>query len=67
MAGINEQKNTERDDQEARANSDLLLPFDEGRQKCEGKDHHQHRQQVTDGKGPKRRNESARTSFHQSS
>jgi hypothetical protein len=67
MAGINEQKDTERDNQETGANPDLLLPYDEGCQQREGKHHHQHCQQVTDGKGPKRRNESARASFHQSS
>ena len=66
MAGIDEQKDTERHYQEAGANPDLPLPFDEGCQQREGKHHHQHREQVTDGKRPKRRNESARASFHQS-
>jgi hypothetical protein len=67
MLRVQEPKKTERHHQEAGANPDLWLPFDKSRQEREGKQHYQHRQQVTDGKGPKRRNESARTSFHQSS
>ena len=45
---------TERDHQEAGAYPDLPLPFDERGQEREGQQHHQHRQQVTDGERPKR-------------
>jgi uncharacterized protein (DUF927 family) len=66
MAGVDEPKDTERDHQEAGANPDLPLPFDESGQEREGKHHHQHCQQVTNGKRPKRRKERARAPFHQS-
>jgi hypothetical protein len=65
MAGVDEPEGTERDHQEAGAYPDLPLPFDERGQEREGQQHHQHRQQVTDGERPKRRNEGARTPFHQ--
>jgi hypothetical protein len=65
MAGIDEQKDTECHYQEAGANPDLPLPFDQGCQQCEGKQHHQHREQVTDAKCAKRRNESARAFLQQ--
>jgi len=38
----------EPDDQEACADLDLSLPLDEGDQQREGKDHHEHRQQMAD-------------------
>jgi hypothetical protein len=65
-AGIDEQKDTECHYEEAGANADLPLPFDEGCQQPERKHHRQHREQVTDGKRAKRGNESARAFFHQS-
>jgi hypothetical protein len=42
----------------------LPLPFNEGCQQREGKYHRQHREQMTGGKRPKRRNESARAFSH---
>ena len=66
MAGIDEQKDTECHYQEAGTNPDLPLPFDQRCQQGEGKHHRQHREQVTDAKRAKRRNESARAFLHQS-
>ena len=64
MAGIDEQKDTERHYHNAGANPDLPLPVDQGCQQGEGKHHRQHREQVTDAKRAKCRNESARAFFH---
>jgi len=65
MTRIQEPKETESHHQEAGANPRLSLPFDKSRQEREGKQHYQHRQQVTRGKRPKRRHKSARLLFHQ--
>ena len=48
MAPIDEPKDAEPDDQETGADLDLLLPFDERDQQCEGKDHHEYCQQMAD-------------------
>jgi hypothetical protein len=66
MAGIDEQKDSERHYHEAGADPDLPLPVDQGGHQRERKHHRQHREQVTDAKRAKRRNESARAFFHQS-
>ena len=42
MAPVDEPEDAEPDDQETGADLDLLLPFDEGDQQREGKDHHEH-------------------------
>ena len=46
MTPIDEPEDTKPDDQEAGANLDLALPFDKGDQQCEGKEHHEHCQQM---------------------
>ena len=46
MAPVDEPEETEPDDQEAGADLDLLLPFDEGDKQPEGKQHQEHRQQM---------------------
>ena len=48
MAPVDEPEDTEPDDQEAGADLDLSLPFDEGDQQREGKDHQEHCQQMAD-------------------
>jgi hypothetical protein len=48
MAPVYEPKDAESDDQEAGADLDLSLPLDEGDQQREGKDYHEHRQQMAD-------------------
>ena len=48
MAPVDEPEDTEPDDQEAGADLDLPLPFDEGGQQREGEHHNEHRQQVAD-------------------
>ena len=65
MAPVDEPKNTEPDDQETGTNLDLPLPVNERNQQREGKDHHEHREQMADREWPKRRHEGARTFFHQ--
>jgi hypothetical protein len=40
MASVDEPEYAEPDHQETSADLDLLLPFDEGDQQCEGKDHY---------------------------
>jgi hypothetical protein len=46
MAPVDEAEDTESDDKEAGADLYLALPFDEGDQQREGKDHQQHREQM---------------------
>jgi hypothetical protein len=46
MAPIDKPEDTKPDDQEAGADLDLSLPLDEGDQQREGKDHHEHGQQM---------------------
>jgi hypothetical protein len=48
MASVDEPEGAKPDDQEAGADLDLLLPFDEGDQQREGKDHHEHCQEMAD-------------------
>jgi hypothetical protein len=48
MALVDQPEDAEADDQEAGADLDLSLPLDEGEQQREGKDHYEHRQQMTD-------------------
>jgi hypothetical protein len=48
MAPVDYSEHTEPDDQEAGTDLDLSLPFDEGNQQREGKDHHEYRQQMAD-------------------
>ena len=48
MAPVDEPEDTEPDDQEAGADPDLPLPFDEGDEQPEGKEDHEHRQQMAD-------------------
>jgi hypothetical protein len=48
MAPVGEPEDTEPDNQEAGADLDLSLPFDEGDEQREGKKHQEHRQQMAD-------------------
>ena len=48
MTPFDEPEDTEPNDQEARTDLDLSVPLDEGDQQREGKDHHEHRQQMPD-------------------
>ena len=48
MAPVDAPEDTEPDDQEAGTDLDLSLPLDEGDKQREGKDHHEHRQQMAD-------------------
>jgi hypothetical protein len=48
MAPVDEPEDTEPDDQEAGADLNLPLPFDEGDEQREGKEHQEHRQQMAD-------------------
>ena len=48
MAPVDEPEDAEPDDQETGPDLDLLLPFDEGDQEREGKDHHEHCQEMAD-------------------
>ena len=48
MAPVDEPEDAEPDDQEAGADLELSLPLDKGDQQREGKDHHEHRQQMAD-------------------
>ena len=65
MAPVDEPEDAEPHDHETGADLDLLLPLDEGDQQREGKDHHEHCQQMADRQRPKCRQEGARTPFHQ--
>jgi hypothetical protein len=51
MAPVDAPEDTEPDDQEAGTDLDLSLPLDEGDKQREGKDHHEHRQQMADVSG----------------
>jgi hypothetical protein len=46
MAAVDQPEDTEPDDKEAGADLYPALPFDEGNQHREGKDHQEHREQV---------------------
>jgi hypothetical protein len=48
MTPVHIPEDAEPDDQETGADLDLLLPFDEGDQQREGKDHHEHCQEMAD-------------------
>src|SRR5262249_13546817 len=48
MASVDEPEDNEPDDQQTGADLNLLLPFDNREQEREGKDHHEHRQQMAD-------------------
>ena len=48
MAPVDEPEDTETDDEEAGADLDLSLPFDEGDQQPEGREHQEHCQQMAD-------------------
>ena len=48
MTPVEQSEDTEPDHQKAGTDLDLLLPFDEGDQQSEGKNHQEHRQQMTD-------------------
>ena len=48
MAPVDEPEDAEPDDQETGTDLDLPLPFDEGDEQREGKEHHEHRQQMAD-------------------
>ena len=66
MAPVEKPEDTEPDDQEAGADPYLALPFDEGDQQREGKDHHEHREQMAGRQRPKRGHQGTRTAFHHS-
>ena len=64
MAPVDQPESAKPDDQEAGADLDLSLPLDNGSQQREGKDHHEHRQQMAERKRPKCCHEGVRTPFH---
>jgi len=49
MAALDKPVDAKPDDKEAGADLELTLPFDQGDQYCEGKQHEQHRQQMAGG------------------
>src|ERR1700704_3449795 len=53
MTPFDEPEDTEPNDQEARTDLDLSVPLDEGDQQREGKDHHEHCQQMAERQRPK--------------
>ena len=52
MAPVDEPEDAEADDQEAGADPDRPLPFDERDQQREGQDYQEHRQQMADRQRP---------------
>ena len=48
MAPVDEPEDAEPDDQETGTDLDLPLPIDKGDEQREGKEHHEHRQQMAD-------------------
>src|SRR6266481_3211389 len=67
MAPVDKPEDTEPDDEEARTELYLVLPFDERNQQREGKKHQEHCQQMAGRQRPKRGQQGTRTPFHQSS
>ena len=59
VAPIDEPEEAKPDEQEAGADLDLLLPFDESDQQRKGKDYHEHREQMAECQRPKCRHEGA--------
>jgi hypothetical protein len=66
MVPASKPKDTEADDEQARADLNLVLPLDQNEQQREGKQHDEHREQMAGSERPKRGQERARISFHQS-
>jgi hypothetical protein len=66
MAPVDKPIDAEKDDKQASANPDRTLPFDEGDEQREWKDHEQHREQVADGERAERGHKRTRIPLHQS-
>ena len=67
MAPVGKPEQTEGDDKEAGADLYRALPFDDGNEQREGKDHQQHREQMAGRERPKRGHQGTRAPLHQSS
>jgi hypothetical protein len=67
MSPVGKPEQAERDDKEACCDLYRTLPFDDGDEQREGKDHEQHREQMADRERRERSHQRPRALLHQSS